>query len=45
VILTLKYADGSIGTIAYLANGDKAYPKERMEVFSGGRCAQRLSLP
>jgi predicted dehydrogenase len=39
VILTLKYADGSIGTIAYLANGDKAYPKERVEVFSGGRVA------
>lgn len=39
VILTLKYADGSIGTITYLANGDKAYPKERVEVFCGGRVA------
>ena len=29
--------DGSIGTVHYLANGTKAYPKERVEVFCGGR--------
>jgi predicted dehydrogenase len=29
--------DGSMGTIAYLANGDKAYSKERLEVFCAGR--------
>ena len=39
VIMTLKYPDGSIGTISYLANGDKAYPKEHVEVFCGGRVA------
>ena len=25
--------------MAYLANGDKAFPKERVEVFCGGRVA------
>lgn len=37
--MTLKYPDGSIGTISYLANGDKAFPKEHVEVFCGGRVA------
>jgi predicted dehydrogenase len=37
IILTFEYPDGSIGTITYLANGDKAFPKEHLEVFSGGR--------
>jgi predicted dehydrogenase/threonine dehydrogenase-like Zn-dependent dehydrogenase len=39
VVLTFSYADGSLGTLTYLANGDKAFPKERVEVFSGGRVA------
>ncbi len=39
VQLTFTFADGSLGTLAYLANGDKAFPKERVEVFSGGRVA------
>ncbi|MEO8219101.1 MAG: Gfo/Idh/MocA family oxidoreductase, partial [Acidobacteriota bacterium] len=38
--ITLSFADGSIGSIHYLANGDKAFPKERLEVFSGGRVLQ-----
>lgn len=33
----LEFEDGSIGTIAYLANGPKAYRKEFLEVFSDGR--------
>lgn len=37
VVLTFTYPDGSIGTITYIANGDKAFPKERIEVFCGGR--------
>lgn len=36
VSLTLKMADGSLGTITYLSNGDKRYPRERIEVFGGG---------
>ena len=39
VELTFQFPDGSIGSVLYLANGDKALPKERVEVFSGGRVA------
>lgn len=38
-VMTFTFADGSLGTISYLANGDKAFPKERVEVFAGGRVA------
>jgi predicted dehydrogenase/threonine dehydrogenase-like Zn-dependent dehydrogenase len=37
---TLAYADGSVGTVHYLANGNKSFPKERVEVFCGGRILQ-----
>ena len=37
VSIQLLFANGSVGTISYLANGDKAYAKERVEVFGGGR--------
>ncbi|HEX7312862.1 MAG TPA: bi-domain-containing oxidoreductase [Pyrinomonadaceae bacterium] len=37
VFITLKFADGSNGTIAYLAEGDRALPKERVELFGAGR--------
>jgi len=40
VALTLEFADGSVGTIHYLANGDKGFPKERLEVFCAGRVLQ-----
>jgi predicted dehydrogenase/threonine dehydrogenase-like Zn-dependent dehydrogenase len=36
-IFTLAFLDGSIGSIHYLANGHKSLPKERLEVFCGGR--------
>ncbi len=36
----LRFDDGSIGTIHYLANGSKAFPKERLEVFAAGRVLQ-----
>lgn len=38
--MQLGFADGSIGSIHYLANGSKAFPKERLEVFSLGRVLQ-----
>ena len=38
--VALSFADGSIGTVHYFANGSKAFPKERLEVFSGGRILQ-----
>jgi len=33
IIATLKYADGSLGSISYFAVGDKDFPKERIEIF------------
>jgi predicted dehydrogenase len=36
-VLTLSFADGSLASIAYLANGAKSYPKERVECFFDGR--------
>jgi threonine dehydrogenase-like Zn-dependent dehydrogenase/predicted dehydrogenase len=36
VTITLKFADGSVGAIHYFANGSKAFPKERLEVFTAG---------
>ena len=35
--ITLRHANGSVASIGYLAGGDKAFPKERVEVFGGGR--------
>jgi predicted dehydrogenase/threonine dehydrogenase-like Zn-dependent dehydrogenase len=40
VTLQLRFADGSIGTVHYFANGSKAFPKERLEVFAGGGVLQ-----
>ncbi|KIH75418.1 Predicted dehydrogenase [Geoalkalibacter ferrihydriticus] len=39
-VITLGFADGSFGTIHYLANGAASFPKERIEVFAGGRVLQ-----
>lgn len=38
--IQLRFADGSIGTVHYFANGSKAYPKERLEVFADGKVLQ-----
>lgn len=38
--ITLSMADGSVGTIHYLANGSTQFPKERVEVFVAGRVLQ-----
>jgi predicted dehydrogenase/threonine dehydrogenase-like Zn-dependent dehydrogenase len=38
--INLHFACGSLGTIVYLANGSKAFPKERLEVFAAGRVLQ-----
>lgn len=38
--ITLGFADGSFGTIHYLANGSPKFPKERIEVFTAGRVLQ-----
>lgn len=40
VSINLRFADGSLGTVHYFANGSKAFPKERLEVFAAGRVLQ-----
>ena len=40
VTITLSFADGSLGTIHYFANGHRRFPKERLEVFCEGRVLQ-----
>ncbi len=38
-VIQLSFPDGSLGTVLYAANGDRAQSKERVEVYSGGRVA------
>ena len=40
VSISLKFENGSVATIQYLANGHRSVPKERIEVFAGGRVLQ-----
>jgi predicted dehydrogenase len=37
--ISLEFADGSLGMISYLANGNRSFGKERLEVFCAGRVA------
>ena len=39
IAITIRLSNGSVGVITYLANGDSAFPKERIEIFSGGKTA------
>ncbi len=39
VLVSLRFGNGSEGTISYLANGDRTFSKERIEVFGGGSTA------
>jgi predicted dehydrogenase/threonine dehydrogenase-like Zn-dependent dehydrogenase len=39
VVASFKFANGTLGTVSYLANGDKSASKERVEVFGGGAVA------
>jgi predicted dehydrogenase len=39
VSMTFTFPDGSIAVVDYLANGDKSFPKERIEVFCDGMVA------
>lgn len=38
--IVLQFEDGSIGTIHYFANGNRALAKERLEVFVSGKVLQ-----
>jgi predicted dehydrogenase len=39
VLISLRFGNGSEGIISYLANGDRSFSKERIEVFGGGSSA------
>ncbi|HSM34908.1 MAG TPA: bi-domain-containing oxidoreductase [Longimicrobiales bacterium] len=39
LVASLRYRDGSVGTVAYSAAGDRRMPKERIEVIGRGRSA------
>lgn len=36
ISITLKTKNGSVGNIIYVANGDKSFPRERIEIFGKG---------
>ncbi len=49
-VMSMTFENGSIGTLEYLANGPASLPKERLEIFCGGRALvldnfRSLSLP
>ncbi|MFI5731301.1 bi-domain-containing oxidoreductase [Kribbella sp. NPDC051587] len=37
VIVTLKFANGSVGSINYVAGGNSRFPKETIDITGGGR--------
>jgi predicted dehydrogenase/threonine dehydrogenase-like Zn-dependent dehydrogenase len=39
IVAQLRFPNGSLGTITYMANGDKSASKERLEVFGGASVA------
>jgi predicted dehydrogenase/threonine dehydrogenase-like Zn-dependent dehydrogenase len=39
ILITLTFNNGAIGNILYTSIGNKAFPKERIEIFSGGTVA------
>lgn len=36
IAIVVKFKNGSVGNLTYLANGNKSLPKELIEIFSGG---------
>ena len=36
-ILSLRFANGSIGAVNYFSDGHRGVPKERLEIYCGGR--------
>lgn len=39
ISVIINYTDGSVANLLYVANGDKALPKEYCEIFAGGLTA------
>jgi predicted dehydrogenase len=40
LVVTITFADGSVGTIHYLANGSTAVEKEYLEIFGDQKTAR-----
>ena len=40
VIISLRFSDGSMGSINYMANGGNSFPKERIEIFANNGVLQ-----
>jgi len=38
-LITIKFSDGSVGSICYVASGDASLPKEQIEIFGDSRTA------
>ena len=39
IAIIVKFNDGSVGNLTYVANGDKVLPKEHIEIFGAGKAA------
>lgn len=39
-VISMRFVDGSLGTVQYFSCGHKDFPKERLEVFCGGKILQ-----
>jgi polar amino acid transport system substrate-binding protein len=39
IAVILRFSDGSIGNLTYVSNGDKALPKEQIEIFGAEKAA------
>lgn len=37
ISIVIEFSNGSVGTLVYVANGDKSLPKEQIEIFGGGK--------
>jgi len=37
LLINMKFIDGSIANLTYSASGDKAYPREKLEIFFDGK--------
>jgi predicted dehydrogenase/threonine dehydrogenase-like Zn-dependent dehydrogenase len=37
VVISIRFSNGSVGSIVYVATGDKSLPKERIEIFGGAK--------
>lgn len=44
VVVTLRYVDGSIATVAYLSNGSRRFPAESVEASCGGHQARLVDF-